>query len=63
MNNYHKGQEAKEIKSQTSQTRFKSFYPELYFNLNMQSLLELLWLHAYRKIPKISPSTYKPLQI
>ena len=42
MNNYHKGQEAKEIKSQTSQTRFKSFYPELYFNLNMQSLLELL---------------------
>ena len=42
MNNYHKGQEAEEIKSQTSQTSLKSFYPELYFNLNMQSLLELL---------------------
>ena len=42
MNNYHKGQEAEEIKSQTSQTRLNSFYPELYFNLNMQSLLELL---------------------
>ena len=42
MNNYHKGQEAEEIKSQTSQTSLKSFYAELYFNLNMQSLLELL---------------------
>ena len=42
MNNYHKDQEAEEIKSRTSQTRLKSFYPELYFNLNMQSLLELL---------------------
>ena len=35
-NNYHKGQEAEEIKSQTSQTRLKPFYPELYFNLNME---------------------------
>ena len=42
MNNYHRGQEAEEIKSQTSQTRLKPFYPELYFNLNMESLLELL---------------------
>ena len=39
MNNYHKGQEAEEIKSQTSQTRLKSFYPELYFNLNIQSYI------------------------